>query len=145
MSDIINKVITIILVFVMLVIAPMVISYKTEDMMGKRQILNDVSEFIDMVKHKTKITSGDLDELYIKCNSHGLAVDVSVKRIIRTANNTFAVDMMNIGGEGQPLNTGDIIKVTVNDIGISNTRRIIYKVLKIDEGEFKFSLAGEVA
>ena len=49
MSDFINKVITIVLIFVMLVLAPLLISYMTTDMTAERLILNDVTTFIDKV------------------------------------------------------------------------------------------------
>ena len=42
------------------------------------------------------------------------------------------------------MNKGDIIKVTVEEIGISTARRLAYNILKLDEGKFEFSLAGTV-
>ena len=84
MSDFINKVITIALIFILLVMAPLLISYKTDEMMAKRQILNDVANFIDMVKDTGSLSQDNLDKLYIDCNSYGIAVDVKVKRLIIT-------------------------------------------------------------
>mgnify|MGYP004694331769 FL=1 len=85
MSDFINKIITIILVFVMLVLAPILVSYKNDDMLARREILNDVELFIDKVQDTSSITNDDLNKLYLDCNSHGITVDVSVKRLIATA------------------------------------------------------------
>jgi len=42
------------------------------------------------------------------------------------------------------MNAGDVVKVTVEEVGISTGRMLIYNVLKMDEGKFKFSLAGTV-
>ena len=102
MSDFINKVITVIMVFAMLVLAPLLISYKSDNMLARREILNDVEVFIDKVQDTSSITVDDLNNLYMTCNSHGLTVDVDVKRLIATAvydndneiaqTNYFAVD-----------------------------------------------------
>ena len=149
MSDFINKVVTIALIFIMLVIAPLLISYKTDEMIAKRQILNDVANFIDMVKDTGSLSQDNLDKLYIECNSYGIAVDVKVKRLIRTEiakdgeSKTvyYSVDKVE---ELESMNKGDIIKVTVEEIGVSTARRLAYNILKLDEGKFKFSLAGTV-
>lgn len=149
MSDFLNKIVSIVLVFMMLVLAPLLISYKTNDMLGKRLILNDVTTFIDQVKDTSKITEDDLNKLYLDCNSHGLSVNVTVKRLIRNeitkdgvAQTTYyAVDSF----EGlQAINPGDVVQVHVEEVAISGARRLTYSILKIDEGPFEFSLAGAV-
>ena len=117
--------------------------------MAKRQILNDVANFIDMVKDTGSLSQDNLDKLYIECNSYGIAVDVKVKRLIRTEiakdgeSKTvyYSVDKVE---ELESMNKGDIIKVTVEEIGVSTARRLAYNILKLDEGKFKFSLAGTV-
>lgn len=151
MSDFINKVITVIMVFAMLVLAPLLISYKSDNMLARREILNDVEVFMDKVQDTSSITVDDLNNLYMTCNSHGLTVDVDVKRLIATAvydndnkiaqTNYFAVDdtesLANI-------NAGDIVKVTIEEVSVSSSRRATYAILGIDEGSLKFSLAGVV-
>ena len=149
MSDFINKIITIVLIFMMLVLAPLLISYKTDDMMAKRQMLNDVANFIDMVKDTGSLNEEHLDKLYIECNSYGLAVDVKVQRLIRTEvmkngkSTTIYYTVEDIDSL-ESMNAGDVVKVTVEEVGISTGRMLIYNVLKMDEGKFKFSLAGTV-
>ena len=139
------------MVFVMLVLAPLLISYKSDNMLARREILNDVEVFIDKVQDTSSITVDDLNNLYMTCNSHGLTVDVDVKRLIATAvydndneiaqTNYFAVDdtesLANI-------NAGDVVKVTIEEVSISSSRRATYAILGIDEGSLKFSLAGVV-
>lgn len=149
MSDFLNKVVSIVLVFVMLVLAPLIISYQTNDMISKRLILNDVTTFIDQVKDTASITEDDLNKLYLDCNSHGLAVNVTVKRLIRVEitkedvaqTSYFAVDSLN---ELASLNTGDLVQVTVDEVVTSPTRTLTYSVLKVDQGPFEFSLTGAV-
>lgn len=151
MSDFINKIVLVILVFVMLVLAPLLISYKSDNMLAKRELLNDVELFIDKVQDTASITEDDMNKLYLDCNSHGLSVDVRVKRLILTEvydndkniaqTNYFAVDDLQSLSN---INSGDILQVYVSEITVSNSRNITYKLLGIDEGEFAFTLAGVV-
>lgn len=155
MSDFINKVVTVILVFVMFIMAPMILSYKTDDMLAKREILNDVEMFIDKVQDTSSISQNDLDKLYIDCNSHGLNVNVQVKRLIATAvfdpdadggkgvaqTNYFAVDDEE---SLKDINAGDIIHVHISEVTTSSSRIATYRILGIDEGPLNFSLAGVV-
>ena len=64
MTDFINKVITIVLVFIMLILAPLLISYMSTDMVTERLVLNEVSQFIDKVTDKGLITEYDINDLY---------------------------------------------------------------------------------
>ena len=149
MSDFMNKVVSITLIFIMLVLAPLLISYKSDEMMAKRLILNDVTMFIDKAKDTGSVTEDDLNKIYIQCNSHGIAVNVTVKRLIRTditkdgkiATVYYSADEMN---DLLAMNPDDIVKVNVSEIGVSEGRRLMYNVLKIDDGKFEFSLAGAV-
>ena len=135
----------------MLVMAPLLISYKTDDMLARREILNTVENFIDKVQDTSSITVDDLNKLYLDCNSHGMTVNVSVKRLIATAvydndnniaqTNYFATDDTESLAS---INAGDIVQVQVNEVTISPARRATYRLLGLDEGEFEFSLAGVV-
>jgi hypothetical protein len=152
MTDFINKIITIALIFVMLVLAPIMISYKTDEMLAKREILNDVDTFIDKICDAGAIKQADIDELYMQCNSHGMVIDVTVERLVyattvdtqtNVVNYDYIVDT-NFGTESTLLNPSDMIKVSVNEMVYSSTRRITYKLLGVDEGFFSFSLCGIV-
>ncbi len=164
MSDFINKVITLILIFVMLVLAPLLISYVSEEAVTERMILNEVNLFIDKVTDKKTITEYDLDDLYLGVNSHGGVYNVTVDRymvIEEPLGNgdsgtrlvymrvDDAVKLMN--GEiedledGQvTLNTSDVVKVHVEEAVLSPAKRLLWILLRIDEGNFEFSLAGTV-
>ena len=94
----------------------------------------------------------DINELYLQCNSHGMVVDVNVERLVYAMTldeNTgeyeydYVVDKSFTHGITN-LNPSDMIKVSVEEITYSSTRRITYKLLGIDEGFFKFSLCGMV-
>ncbi len=149
MTDFINKVITIILIFVLLVLAPLLISYMSTDMVTERLVLNEVTQFIDRVTDKGEITDSDINDVYLGVNSHGGVYDVKVERYIRTATEdplkadtikTVYYNTDNIGN----LNVGDVVKVHVEEVGMSNSKRLLWQLLRIDKGQFEFSLAGTV-
>lgn len=153
MTDFLNKIVSIVLIFVLLVLAPLLISYKTDEMLAKRLILNEVNTFIDKVTDAGAIYQEDIDEIYIMCNSHGLIVDVSVERLVYATTLVqdtgeyvydYVVDKDFSKAGGTLLNPNDLIKVTVKEQTYSSVRRLTYSLLKVDEGLFEFSLCGIV-
>lgn len=155
MSDIINKIITIVLIFVLLILAPLLISDMISDMQARRLILNEATQFLDKVTDKGLITEDDLNQFYLSINSHGKIMDAYVKRLIRVAimpegelktvyfTQDF-VDGAGAGGDDIELNTGDVVQVAVREIGYSAVRNLVYRILGIDTGSFEFTLAGAV-
>ncbi len=163
MSDFVNKVITIILIFVMLVLAPLLISYMSTDMVTERLVLNDVSQFLDKVTDKAMITEQDLNTLYLDVNSHGQAYEVIVSRYQMLeepepapgggeSESTHMVyvrmdDMDNLVAgdiEKVELNVKDVVKVHIQEISMSTGKRLLWTLLRADKGKFEFSLAGTV-
>lgn len=163
MSDFINKVITIVLIFVMLVLAPLLISYMSTDMTAERLILNDVTQFIDKVTDKYTITDYDLNDLYLAVNSHGGAYEVIVDRYqlyeepapeseggtrilyIRQDDAEQLADDLNYPNVTSiDLNTKDIVKVKVKEVALSSGKRLFWSIMRVDKGKLEFSLAGTV-
>lgn len=162
MSDFLNKVITIILIFVLLVLAPLLISYMSTDMVTERLVLNDVTQFIDKVTDKALITQQDLDELYMAVNSHGNSFDVDVYRYQlveedlpgeKTKTLYLKLDDVEILEAAEDnekdkykvkLNIKDVVKVHVEESALSPGKRLFWTILRVDKGKFSFSLAGTV-
>ena len=167
MTDFINKIITLVLIFVMLVLAPLLISYMSTDMITERLVLNDVSQFIDKVTDKATVSEHDLNSLYIAVNSHGQAYDVTVYKYqvleepkptvgeVSTTKliyvNMDELELLARGEakDGQPtdfveLNPRDVIKVHVEEVSMSSGKRLFWNLLRVDKGLFEFSLAGTV-
>lgn len=162
MSDFLNKVITIILIFVLLVLAPLLISYMSTDMVTERLVLNDVTQFIDKTTDKALITQQDLDELYMAVNSHGNSFDVDVYRYQlveeelpgdKTKTLYLKLDDVEILEAAEAdekdeykvkLNIKDVVKVHVEESALSPGKRLFWTVLRVDKGKFSFSLAGTV-
>lgn len=157
MSDFLNKVITIILIFVLLVLAPLLISYMSTDMVTERLVLNDVTQFIDKTTDKALITQQDLNELYMAVNSHGNSFDVDVYRYQlveedlpgdKTKSLYLKLDDVERLESGDldkvKLNIKDVVKVHVEEAALSPGKRLFWTVLRVDKGKFSFSLAGTV-
>lgn len=151
MVDTISKILSIVLIFLMLVLAPLLISYKIDDAVARREVLFEVTQFIDKVRDTQSVTDADLDQFYQNCNSHGLTVDVRVRRLVKTVvidphTEEVTVEYM-INDDPAALynfNKGDGVQVVVEEIGISPSRSFMYRVLGADSGPLKFTLAGIV-
>lgn len=157
MTDFINKVITIVLVFIMLILAPLMISYLSTDMVAQRLILNDVTLFIDKVTDKGTINQYDLDDLYLAVNSHGSAFEVKVERYslveeplpdgttkLLYVKHDETDKLMQGKIDEVILNVKDVVKVHINEVAMSSGNRLFWSVLRVDKGKFNFSLAGSV-
>lgn len=157
MSDFLNKVITIILIFVLLVLAPLLISYMSTDMVTERLILNEVTQFIDKTTDKATITQNDLDDLYMGVNAHGNSYNVNVYRyqLVEEALPGDETKLLYLKLDDVErleakeidvveLNIKDVVKVTVEESALSPGKRLFYSVLRVDKGKFSFSLAGTV-
>jgi len=151
MVDTISKILSIVLIFLMLVLAPLLISYKIDDAVARREILFEVTQFIDKVRDTQTVTPEDLDQFYQNCNSHGLTVDVRVRRLVKTVvidphteDVTVEYTINDDPAALYNFNKGDGVQVVVEEIGISPSRSFMYRVLGADSGPLKFTLAGIV-
>lgn len=174
MTDFINKVISIILIFIMLVLAPLLISYVSTDMVADRLILNEVTQFIDKVTDRSEITLDDLNSLFLSVNSHGGSydVDVDVYSRVSTQNPRTLESGEEVNGtkplyikedcidamlykypetssdtsakESVSLGQNWVVKVSVKSIGTTPSRNLLWSVLRVDKGDFNITLAGTV-
>jgi len=151
MVDTISKILCIVLIFLMLIMAPLLISYKIDDAVARREVLFDTTQFIDTVRDTRIITSEDLDQFYQTCNSHGIAVDIKVRRLVKSVvvdpitqtveiNYTIHDDPDSL----RNFNKGDGVQVIINEVGVSSARSYMYRVLGSDSGAFSLTLAGIV-
>ena len=155
MGDFINKIVMVIMTFVLLILAPLLIVYTTNDMKDQRMIMNDATEFLDRVTDKGSVEKTDLNQLYLNLNSYSMVLDAEVKRLVRgairvpdetgtfiTKTTYFAVDPDANGA--LVLNAGDVVQLTIKEIGVSTARQLTYQLLKIDNGAFELTLAAGV-
>jgi hypothetical protein len=134
----------------MLIVAPLLISYKMDDATSRREILMDVTLFIDKIRDIRMVTDAELDDFYTQCNSHGLAVDVRVRRMVKYVlvdDEGLAVVDYYFNDNPEALlnfNKGDGIQVIVREVGISPARNYMYSVFGAENGPLNFALAGIV-
>ena len=156
MTDVISKVIGVLLAFVLLIMAPMTITRMKDDMAARRLILNEVTMFIDRVTDKAIISGADIDDLMIGVNAHGGAFDIQVVRYVRIAvrDSTrggevrsiyYATDdVFTVSGSAVNLNIGDAVQVRVTGITRTKGQNLIQGLLRVSERPFEFTLAGTV-
>lgn len=148
MFDYVNRVVMVILIFVMLVVPPVLFSYVRAEMKAERIALNEVELFLDKVTDKGTITGQDLNDLYLGIAATGGIYDVKVSRLIRistlTEDGRIRTIYLDENYENTRMNMGDLVKVTVTEIGVSPAKRLLWHVLRIDEGKFEFSLVAAV-
>lgn len=147
MTDFLNRVLSLIIAFILLVIAPLAIYFMYEYEQAKFLIIKDISFFIDNVTLKGSVEKHDINELEVNVNSHGIPVKVTVSRLMRVVTTDvnsnqrytyFKID--DLSG----LNVGDIIQVKVKEIGYSVHRAFISRFLFINLNDFEVTLAGVV-
>jgi len=157
LTDFVSKVITIIMCFVMLVVAPILMVFATENGTSRLLVLNEITAFLDKVSDKGTISPTDLDQIYNDLNSHGMVLDVDVNRMMRVAfteaSSTGAGGTINEayikieeanGSEDINLNTKDVIQVHVYEVVDNPVRKLLYNFLRIDNGALDVTLAKTV-
>ncbi len=147
MSNFLTRVISLVLVFLMLIIAPLLYSYSVSEMENRRLLLNEVNQFLDKVTDKGEITEDDLTEFYLQVSSHGMVINPTVKRLVRTTVVTpegktkttyIAADDINY------LNQRDVVQVILNEVSASTYQKILYSFLRIEEGTYHLEMAAVV-
>lgn len=152
MTDIIPKIIGVILAFALLVLAPVTITRMTDDMAAKRIILNEVNAFIDRVTDKGSVTPSDMDDLYIAINSRGGAYDAQVVRYVRIAVPSGAGSAESIyiatddvfDTSSVFLRSGDIVQVRITSIDRTTAQNMLAYLFRLYERDFEFTFAGIV-
>lgn len=147
MTDIINKVIGVLLAFTLLVGAPLIITAMGKDLTMHRSVLNEMTNLIDKVSDNGRLSSQDLSDFYLGISSHGMTMDATIQRYMRVVNpaesgGTYATYM--ISDDLDRWNTGDIIKVTVKAIDYTGAQRIQNRLLRLTPLKLEHTLAGMI-
>lgn len=83
-SDIPGKFLGLLVGFILVVIVPFVTTTVESEMVDRRLIVNDVTNFIDEVVDSRTITDGMIDDLNVNISSHGMSVDYEITRYARS-------------------------------------------------------------
>lgn len=132
-NDIPGKILGIILAFVLAIIVPFVTVTVSNEMLDRRLIITDVTNFIDEVVDSRNVTDGMIDELNVKLSQYGMSVDYEITRYKRSVN----VDPKNKGDYAvtyikdevtATYNKGDKISVRVYTTSYSATEALSHKI-----------------
>lgn len=137
---------TIVLVFALLIIAPMINVYGQREMQGRMEILNDVTTFLDKVTDKGEITQDDIDEFTLTVQSHGLVLDVNIDRLVKTATiidpATEELDITYIAADDiSKLSSGNIVKVSIKENSTTRFKKLLNIFLKFNEPSFELTMS----
>lgn len=144
MKGFISRIISLILVFFMLILAPLVNSYCVTEMENRRQLLNEVTSFLDVVTDKKSITNDDLNKFYLKVSSYGMVLDVQINRLVKTAtlekdgvvNTTYiAADDISL------LNQRDVVQIKLVEKSESAYQKILSIFIGVDDENYSLTMA----
>lgn len=132
-NDIPGKFIGIILAFVLAVVVPFVNTTVEQEMLDRRCIVMDVTNFIDEVVDSRQITDAMKRELNTSLASYGTTVDYTITHYRRTVNpdpanpDSYYTNYVVVGDQ-EPWLKGDRIAVTIKTLGYSPTETIAHKL-----------------
>ena len=147
MTDIFNKILGVLLAFVILVGGPLIIKSMGKDLTMNRSILNEMTNFIDKVTDNGRLSEADLEDFYLGISSYGMTMDATVKRYMKVVNpdgkqGTYTSYVLN--DDLSKWNQGDIIKVTVKAVDYTGGQRLQNRILHLAPSKFEQTLAGMV-
>lgn len=133
-----------VLVFFLLVVAPLLDTYGVQEMENRMETLNDVSEFLDKVTDKGEITEDDLNAFYLAVESHGMTLDVRVERLVKTAtlldDGTVSTAYI-MADDRRSLNVGDIVKVELREMSTTPYKKLLNMFLRLETRTYGLDMA----
>ena len=132
-SDIPGKVIGLGLAFVLCVLMPFITVSVEQEMLERRLVVSDVSDFIDSVVDSRKVIDSELESLNLALASYGMRVSYDIKRYRATVNpdpvhtDDFSVTYV-LADDTTNYDQGDKISVHVYAIGTSTSINISRRI-----------------
>lgn len=140
--DIPGKFIGLILVFFLLVVAPYVNVTVANEMIDRRSIITDVTNFMDEVVDSRLITDTALKELNTNIASYGVNIDYEITHYRRSVNpdpidkdNQFYVSYIPVS-LNEPWEKGDRIEVHIFTVGHSAAETLSHKIANLFVSDF---------
>lgn len=136
MHDLPGKIIGLVIAFALIVVMPFVNTTVEDEMLDRRLIINDVSNFIDEVVDSRNVTDAMLDELNVNLASYGMTVDYEIEHYRRSVNadplsdSDYYVTYVK-SDDIRSYEKGDKISVRVYTVGYSTTESLAHKITNI--------------
>jgi phenylpyruvate tautomerase PptA (4-oxalocrotonate tautomerase family) len=149
MRDIPGTIIGLVLAFVLCVIMPFVNVTVQDEMLDRRYIVNDVTNFLDEVIDSREVTDAMLDELNVNLASYGMTVDYEIKHYKRSVNvdplssDDYYVTYIETD-DIRNYEKGDKISVHVYTVGYSATQSVAHKLTQMFVKELDTTITARV-
>lgn len=147
MSDFLNKLIGVVLAFVLLAAGPLVNRGLAGDLEMKRSVLNEMTNFLDKVSDNGRITNLDLSNYYLALNSYGVAMDAKVNRYMKVVNPDGAGSTYTTYTASEDVTTynqGDIVTTTVKAIDYTGSQRVMNRLMHLSPPKFDVTFSAMV-
>ncbi len=144
MEGLLSRVFGLMLCFLLLIVAPLINAYGTQEMENRVELLNDVSSFLDKQTDKGGITQSDIDQFYVKAESHGMALNVTVRRYVKmsTKMKNGEIHTSYVAADDTSiLNQHDILQVNIKEISSTPYKRLLSLFLKIYDKPYTLTMA----
>lgn len=158
MTDFINKIITLALILILVIVAPLNLSYQSERNLSMMNILNEITLFLDKTTDKRSINQSDLDDFYLAINSYGMMMDadIVIYAPVAEATTSYYIAAYNLNDINDPV-TKDLVEkpledikpgyklqVRVYEVSISPARRMMYNTMGYDPGGYEQTMAAYI-
>lgn len=148
MYGIVNKILGILLAFVLLLI--MLANVMVADQLqARRSIVSEVTVFIDEVTDTGTLTEKQYQDLMMACNAYGPICNVEVQRYVRIVNplpghpgETYTTYALT--NDIWHWNQGDLCKVVVDEAGYTGMSYFLYTTIGLVMQRVDFQLTGRV-
>lgn len=91
MSDIINKILSLLVIFIICIICPLSYTYMSSEKQAEREVLNKAKYTLDKFVEKEVLTDTDLDTMYMELNEYGLTVDSKIIKYTLTNSGEYVI------------------------------------------------------
>lgn len=147
MSDIINKIIGVILAFMILVFGPLCVVTLTQDLSMQRGVMNAMEILIDKTTSTGVIEDKQLEQFYLDVSSFGYAIDSEIKRYVPVynpdENGNMHISYMP-SNNNRVYSSGDIIQVTCKAIDWSGPQKMLRAMLRLSQSKFDVTMANRI-
>ena len=149
MHDIPGKVIGLILAFVLCCIMPFLLITTEQEMVNRRLLTEDVSNFIDTVVDGRMVSDAELREFNAKMASYGAVYDYEIHRYQRSVNpdpttgNSYTVSYVEVD-DWKNYEEGDENSVHIWEVSSSSTSRLAHKLTGMFIRDFDLTITARI-
>lgn len=152
MSDILGKILGIIIAFILCILAPLTVVIMSDDMVDRRAIYSEMTTFIDQVIDTGELTEAQLSDFMYGISSYGPICEVRITRHIRIVNPAEGGGIVvsytptDVFNEGKDItfNQGDLIQVHVEAVEYTGTQRVARLTLGTALQPIDYTVTGRV-